>query len=151
MRLTVKESIAAPPARVFAVASDFAGAAENITGIKQVEMLTEGPVGFGTRFRETRVVYGREATEEMEVTEWVPDEHYALGCESHGSRYRSVFRFSPAADGGTEVEMTFEATPLTLFAKVMSVFMRAAVKGVAKCVEQDLRDIKAVAERGTTG
>ena len=147
MKLTIRESIAAPVDEVFAIASDFPHAAEFVSGITKVEMLTDGPVGVGTRFRETRVMYGREATEEMEVTGFEPPNSVTLGCESHGCRYRSVFTFEPTK-GGTDVRLEFEATPLTAFAKVMSFLMKPAIKGVAKAVEQDLRDIKSAAERG---
>ena len=47
---------------------------------------------------------------------------------------------------GTEVEMTFEATPLTLPAKMMSVLMRPMIKSVAKHCMQDLEDLKASIE-----
>lgn len=147
MKLTATQHVAAPVERVFGIAADFEGAADVIDGITRVEMLTDGPVGVGTRFRETRRMYGREATEEMEVSEFVPGERYALGCESHGCRYRTVFHFRPAGDG-TEIDMEFEATPQTFFAKVMSVLTRPAIKGIAKIVEQDLEDVKAAAERG---
>ena len=147
MKLAVTKRVAAPVERVFAIASDFAGAAETIGGITRVEMLTDGPVGVGSRFRETRRMHGREATEEMEVTELVPNERYALGCESHGCLYRTVFRFTPK-DGGTEVDMVFEATPQTLMAKIMSILTRPALKMIGKVVEQDLEDIKSAAEAG---
>lgn len=145
MKLTATKTIAAPVERVFAIAADFAGAPEVISGITRVEMLTDGPVGVGTRFRETRRLHGREGTEEMEVTEFEPNERYALGCESHGCLYRTVFRFVPAGEG-TEVDMEFAATPQTLVAKILSVVMRPAIKAVGKIVEQDLEDIKTAAE-----
>ncbi len=147
MKLTAKKLVAAPVDRVFAVAADFAGAADFIGGITRVEMLTDGPVGVGTRFRETRRLHGREGSEEMEVTEFEPNERYALGCESHGCLYRTVFRFRPTGEG-TEIDMEFAATPQTLFARIMSVIMRPAIKSVGKIVEQDLEDIKNAAERG---
>ena len=147
MKLTATQHVAAPVDRTFAVASDFAGAADNIDGITQVEMLTDGPVAVGTRFRETRRMHGREATEEMEVTEFEPNERYALGCESHGCLYRTVFHFTPK-DGGTEIDMVFEATPQTFFAKIMSILTRPAIKMIGKVVEQDLEDIKSAAEAG---
>ena len=145
MKLTASTSIAAPIDKVFTAAADFANAADVIDGIKKVEMLTDGPVGVGTRFRETRVMYGREASEEMEVTEFEPNERYALGCVSHGCLYRTVFRFAPT-DEGTDVDMEFAATPQTLIAKIMSILTRPAMKGIAKIVEQDLADIKRAAE-----
>ena len=108
-------------------------------------MLTDGPVRLGTRFKETRVMFGKEATETMEVVEFKPPHGYALGCQSHGCRYRSDFQFKPNA-GGTRVEMTFEATPRTLLARMMGFLTAPMIKGVAKCMEKDLEDLKASLE-----
>ena len=139
--ITIKKHIKAPLEQVFDRPADFPNAAKTVSGIERVEMLTDGPVGVGTRFRETRKFYKREATEEMEVTAFERPRCYALGSESHGCRYHSELRFH-AVDGGTDVEMRFQAEPLTGFAKVMSVLMRPMMKGVTKCLEQDLEDIK---------
>jgi len=62
MQFTLDKHIAAPPMRVFAAASDFRNAPQRIHGIKKVEMLSTGPVGVGTRFKETRVLFKKEAT-----------------------------------------------------------------------------------------
>ena len=99
MSVTISETIARPIEEVFAAATDFAGSVERIGGIEKVEMLSEGPVGLGTRFRETRTMFGREATEEMEVVEFEPPRRYVLGAESHGSRYRTEIRFAETGDG----------------------------------------------------
>ncbi|HKB15566.1 MAG TPA: SRPBCC family protein, partial [Planctomycetota bacterium] len=117
-----------------------------IKGIQRIEMLTEGPVRVGTRFKETRKMFGKEATVTMEVVTFDPPHGYALGAEDHGCRYRCEFKFTPHA-GGTRVEMTWEGTPLTFFSKVMGLLMAPMMKGMAsKCVEQDLTDLKASLE-----
>ena len=145
LSLSVESQIDAPIERVFELASDFAGAPERISGIVRMEMLTDGPVGVGTRFRETRVMFKREATEEMEVLEFDAPRRYVLGAESCGCRYRSEFTFTPQ-DGGTKVTMTFEGTPLTRMAKIMGFLMRPMAKVAAKEVCRDLADLKAAAE-----
>ena len=139
--VTIREQISASPERVFAVASDFANAPKAIPGILRVEMLTPGPVGVGSRFRETRKMFGKEASEEMTVAEIEPPRRYLLTAESHGSRYRTEFRFEPAA-AGTEVVMTFRGEPLTAFAKVMTFVMKPMIKSVAKLCARDLADLK---------
>ena len=48
--VTVTERIHAPIERVFAVFSDLHGASENIDGIEQLEVLTDGPIGAGHAF-----------------------------------------------------------------------------------------------------
>ncbi|MDH3284327.1 MAG: SRPBCC family protein [Acidobacteriota bacterium] len=143
--ISVRRHIAAPVDEVFARASDFARAPDVIEGIAKVEMLTGGPVGQGTRFRETRIMFGREAIEEMEVTAFDPPRRYALGCENHGCRYHSELRFTPSGSG-TDVEMSFDATPLTTIAKIMSLVMRPMMRSLAKTCLKDLDDLKSALE-----
>jgi hypothetical protein len=144
--ITLTRHVAAPPEKVFAVASDFRNAAGRLRGITKMELLTDGPVGVGTRFRETRVMFGREATETMTVTAFDPPRGYALGAESCGCRYHIEFRFTPK-DGGTDLEMRFEGRPLTLVAKVLGFLMGPMIsKNCAKESEKDLDDLKAAAE-----
>lgn len=147
---TIRKHVDAPREKVFEVASDFVNAAGFIRGITGIEMLTDGPVGVGTKFKETRVIMKREATEEMEVTAFDPPESYVLECESCGCRYRSEFRFTPSG-GGTDVEMTFEGKGLTVFAKVMSFIMRPMMKMCMKETGKDLDDVKAAAEGKRAG
>ena len=144
---SIRKHIKAPIEQVFARASDFAALAETIAGIERVEMLTDGPVGQGTRFRETRMMFGRESTEEMEVVEFEPPRRYALGCENHGCRYHSELRFEER-EAGTEVTMTFEAEPLTFFAKIMAFLTRPLLKSMMKACAKDLEDLKAAIESG---
>lgn len=53
---------------VFEAISDLEHAAERIGAIKEIEMLTDGPVGKGTRWRETRLMFGKECTESPNST-----------------------------------------------------------------------------------
>jgi len=64
----MEKYIEAPREVVFDAALDLHSAAENIGAITKMEVLTDGPIGLGTRFRETRVMFRKEATELMEIT-----------------------------------------------------------------------------------
>lgn len=143
--ITVERTIAAAPERVFAAATDIHHWAEIVPAIERVEVLTPGPMGVGTRFRETRKMMGREATEEMEVTGFSPPRSYVIGAQSHGCRYRTEFRFEPAGTG-TRVIMDFGAEPLTLTSKVLTVLMRPMMKKMAEMCAKDLDAIKAHVE-----
>ncbi len=127
------------PERVFQILTDFPNAAKNIGGIERVEMLTEGPVGPGTRFRETRVFMKKEATEEMEVVGWDPPRSYTLGAFSCGCDFRTQVSFVPEGDG-TRVTMDFESTPRTLAAKLSAPLGALMMGPMKKCIEQDLID-----------
>ena len=146
-RMSVSQDIAAPIETVFDRAADFPNAASTIEAITKMEMLTEGPIGVGTRFRETRVMFGREATEEMEIVEFDRPRGYRLHAESHGSRYLSGLSFEETA-GGTRVTMHFEGTPLTLMAKIMSFMMKPMMKKMVSICAKDLEDLKNAVENG---
>ena len=141
----INKQIEAPIETVFAALTDITSAPETISGITKMELLTNGPVGKGTRFRETRVMFGREATEEMEVTAFETPRRYVLGCENHGCRYRTEYLLTERG-GGTELSMEFDAEPLTLFAKVMSVLMKMMSKKMIETCGKDLDDLKVAIE-----
>ncbi|MEM7308261.1 MAG: SRPBCC family protein [Planctomycetota bacterium] len=145
---TLEREIGAPIERVFDASCDFRRAPEHIERIVHTEVLTDGPTRLGTRFRETRAMFGKEHTEEMEVVAFAPNQSYALGCESHGCRYHTELRFEPTGGerAGTKLSMTFQAEPLTLAAKVMSVLMRPMLKSCMKEMNHDLDDLKRVLE-----
>ena len=67
MLVRTERFVTRPVEDVFAVFTDLHRAAERIRGIERLEVLTDGPVGKGTRFRETRIMFRREATEEHRV------------------------------------------------------------------------------------
>lgn len=135
----------APPDRVFDVFTDFENAAENVSGIKRLDLLSKGPLGKGSRFRQTRVLSGREETEEMEVTDFRPGESYSVGGESHGARYAGTLKVKP--DGtGSKVEMRFTITPVSVFAKLMDFVAHGMIDSFKKAIQQDLEDLKKVAE-----
>lgn len=144
---TVTRHARAPVDKVFQRAADLRRAHETIPAIQKIEVLTEGPIRVGTRFRETRVVFGRAHTEEMEVVAMDPPRSYALRAESCGCLYDTRLDFRPS-DGGTEIAMTFQATPQTLFAKVMGVLMKPMLKKMTALCAQDLEALAAAAEKG---
>jgi hypothetical protein len=139
-------SINADRARVFEVFCDLANAAGNITAITKLEVL-EGPaqLNLGTRWRETRTMFGQEATEEMWVTGYEQDASYVAEAESRGTHYRSEYRFT-AEGNGTRVDTTFEGTPLSVGARVVSIFGVLFAGSAKKAMHQDLVDLKRVCE-----
>jgi carbon monoxide dehydrogenase subunit G len=145
LEMKCSRPVAAPPARVFEVVSDLRNTAGRVKGITKMEVLTEGPVRKGTRFRETRKMFGRDATEEMEITAFDPPRSYTMECKNHGCHYVSEFRVKPTA-AGSELELSFQARPLTFFAKVMGTLMRPLAKKLVASCSKDLDDLARVAE-----
>ena len=133
----------APPDRIWAVASDFANAAGRIKAITKVEVVTPGPVGSGTRFREWR---GRQVVD-MEVAAWSPPRSYSLRGYAMGTEFTSDIRCVP--DGtGTRLEMEVHVRPQTFGAKLLSPLLSLMSKVMVKSCAKDLGDIAAAAERG---
>lgn len=152
--ITVSETIRTPQAAVFAMASDIPGAAGRVKGINKVEVLSSaedspdnlGPVGRGFSWRETRTMMGKQATEDMTITEWSPPHGYTVEARSHGCHYKSLITVAPVDPGTTRLTMAFQATPETTMARIMMKLFRFMNKQVAKCLGDDLKDIKAACE-----
>jgi len=135
----------APPDRTWAVASDFANAASRIQAITKVEIVTPGPVGSGTRFREWR---GRQVVD-MEVAAWSPPRSYSLRGYAVGTEFTSEIRCVP--DGpGTRLEMEVHVRPKTFGAKLLSPLISLMSRVMVKSCAKDLGDIAAVAEGGNS-
>ena len=146
MKIQDSISINADRARVFEVFCDLENAAANIGAITKLEVLA-GPaqLNLGTRWRETRTMFGQEATEEMWVTEYEEGASYVAEAESRGTRYRSEYRFI-SEGSGTRVDMTFEGRPVSLGARLAGVIGVLFVGTAKKALHQDLVDLKRVCE-----
>ncbi len=145
-------SINAPVDEVFNRATDFGSLADMVGGITKVEVLTQGPTAVGTKFRETRVIFGKTATETMEVTAIEPSRMIELSAESCGNRYRTVHTFEPNGDGETLVKLNMHCTPMTAGAKIMGAVMTPLMKGtMRKLLENDMADLKRACERSAGG
>lgn len=144
---TMTKRVKGTPDRVFEVFSDFNNAADLVSGIERIEMLTDGSLDVGTRFRETRIMFKREATEEMEITAFEPGKSFTVHCESCGCTYDSTFRFAP--DGSeTTVDVEFLCRPVTFFARLLSPLAVVTMGPMKKCINKDLEELKAVVENG---
>jgi len=145
MHLQLSQKIDADPTLVFERATDLSVWVDDIQGIEKVELLTDGPVGVGTRFRETRVMFGKEATEEMEVTSFEPGKGWTLEAESCGAHYRTCIRFVPDG-GGTRVDWEMTSRAVTLGGKIFGCLGFFFTGTMKKCLARDLADLKQACE-----
>lgn len=139
--------VRADPARTWEVFADFDRAASRLPAILRLERVGETPWGVGARFRETRVVFRREATEEMEIVRWEPEVGYSVAAESCGTAFRTDVDFTPE-EGGTRVRMSFAARPLTLAAKLMSPLGKLMMKSCMKTFAEESAILAGIAEGG---
>ncbi|MEM7457627.1 MAG: SRPBCC family protein [Planctomycetota bacterium] len=149
MQFSVQQFVNAPLSEVFRRYADFENAAENLSGITNVEILTDGPVGKGTRFKETRVMFGRESTEELEITEFEQDRLYKVEAESCGAHFQTIFRSTIEGDA-TRVDVDMKTRSLTLFAKLMAPLGFLMAGTMKKCVTDDIDEIKQLCESSVT-
>lgn len=148
MKLSVSESIRAPIGEVFAALTDLESYADRIPAIQKVEVLTDGEVRVGTRFRETRVMFGKQASETMEFTELDPPRGYLLEAHSHGAHYLTRHTLTEQGDV-TVLEMSFEGRPETAMARVMTTLMGWMMKGsMRRALTADLAALKQSLEEG---
>jgi len=144
-QVTVERRVAAPAGRVWEALTDIEGSPRVISGIEHVEMLSEAPFGVGTRWRETRRVFGKEAIEEMYVTACEPPERYVVEADSRGVHYTSEFTLTPEEDdaGTTTVRLTLDSeTEKKRLSGTMGKFLGGiGSKAVAKSLFKDLEDV----------
>ncbi len=94
LTLELVETIAAPPAVVWAELTDIAEWSSWMPNLVRLDMLGDTTVGVGTRFRETRKMFGRDATEVFEVTHAQPPHELELHVDGReGSSRRGIYRF----------------------------------------------------------
>ena len=132
----------ASPETVFRAVSDLDHFSRAVPQIDRIEILSESTAGVGTRFRETRLVGGRETASELEVAELVEKERVRYASDTFGTRWNSTFAVAPSGDG-TRLTMTIEGQPYRLLSRLATPLMRFLT---AKGVAADMKGIKAYAE-----
>ncbi len=144
-KFSMSEHIAAPLEIVFEIASDFRHAPDHIQGIESLKVLTDGPIRAGSRFRETRILFGKESTEEMEITRFDAPHNYVVESDSCGGHFCFEYRFV-GDSRGTKVLLEVEIHALSFLAKLMSPLSRLMMGPMKKCLAADLQDVKIEAE-----
>ena len=137
----MNEWIARHPKEVF----DFLTASENapkvVPSVKGMLKLTEGPVRVGTRYRETRIMNGREAHAELEIVDFEPNQKYSMKNVTDGIETIYRYRFNSEKDG-TRVELVCE-----LSARGIKKLMLPLVASILKKEDGDhLQRLKKVME-----
>ena len=101
----------------------------------------------GTRFRETRVMFGKEATEEMWVTEFVPNRSMTIRADGCGCEYTTVYTFEDRG-AATHVRLEMTIRPGTFLAWLMIPLGWIMTPFMRKCFAQDMEDLGTALEGG---
>lgn len=150
MDLIVAREVDAPAQRVWDVITDLDAAPDVLSGVERVERL-DGGHGFdvGTRWRETRTMFGKQASEEMAVTAIEPPRRYTVVADSGGTAYTSTFAVAPLGDHRCRLTMGFSAQSTGVVGRVLAATVgRLFLGSTRKALERDLDDIAAAVEAG---
>ena len=144
----IQRTIAAPADKVFAAVADVRQFSRAVENIERVEFVSDTRTGLGTRFRETRIMRGREATVELEITEFAAPERVRFLSEAGGVKWDTVFTVAAARGGSTRLTLVMEATPLTFAARLMVPLMKCMVR---KAIAADMDAVKVYCEGSSGG
>lgn len=103
--MAFKESvyIDAPVETVFGIITNFEHAPSIMKTVVKTEKLTDGPIGVGTKIKEVRNINGKAAEAELLVSEFIPNEKYAVTNDSFGMTVEYHYEFA-AKEMGTTVD-----------------------------------------------
>lgn len=140
IRVQVSHQFSAPPERVFQALTELDRAGDWMPGHVSAVRLGGDGFGVGTRWRETRKMFGREATEEFEVIEMDPPRRLGLRVDgtkgaSKRGEYLFTYRLTPR-DGGTDVVLDGEIRGL---GKVWELFGRLMAGPFRKAIVKDMQ------------
>ena len=146
--IQVSRGVKAPASVVWGIITDIEGSVDTIAAIEKVEILSGGhEFGLGTTWRETRTMFGRQATEVMEVTEVVEGESYVVVARPDSANYRTAMSILPTGETACTVSMEFGANPKGRMTRFMGATMGKMFEGATrKAFQADLDDIAMAAE-----
>ncbi len=146
--LTVSRLVRAPRERVWSALTDLDGLPSVLRGVVRVEVLSGGGYAVGTRWRETRKMFGKDETQTLEVAECDPPRSTSVTSRQAGVDYRTTYDLEPV-DDGTMVTVCLGAShpDFNLLQRLTStVFGRVGAAITTRLLAQDLADIAASVE-----
>ena len=141
-RMIVTRTIEAPIDLVFTTVADITQFSEAIPHIVKVEFLSDVKFGVGTRFCETRLMKGKEATTELEVTKYIENNRVRIVADSHGTVWDTLFSVT-SENESTELTLTMDANAYKLLPRIMN---RLIFGMIQKAVAQDMDSVKEFCE-----
>jgi uncharacterized membrane protein len=153
METRVSRVVAAPAQQVWEVVTDLEASPAVMTAIDHVERLDDRPgFGVGTRWRETRTMFGKQATEEMEVTAVDAPHGYTVVAVNGSTTYTSTITVTPLGSERCELAMSFAGRSSGLVGRVLVATVGRLFAGATRrSLQQDLEDIAAHVERTGSG
>lgn len=143
--ILITRQINAPVAFVFETIADIRNFSKANPKIAKIEFLTQQQLGEGTRFLETRTMNGREATIELEVTQYIENDLVRIVSDEGGTVWDTVFTVVDEGNS-TKLEMMMEARPYKFLARMMCKLIRGSI---VKAIETDMDAVKKYCEESS--
>jgi ribosome-associated toxin RatA of RatAB toxin-antitoxin module len=130
--------------RTFMVLSDIGHMDEVIPDITAVEMLTKGPVGEGTRFRETRICNKKPQTMELWISQYDHQQRrMAIECKSMGGLFRTEILVIQMQDDRCEITMEMTVKMQGILASGVWLLIGAMTRRIlSKALQKDLKHVR---------
>jgi hypothetical protein len=143
-----------PPSAVWGVLIDLEGLPRVRRHVSSAQVLTPGPFGVGTRWRETRRGRGGATTIDMTVETVLPDEGYEAAGTIGDTTCRLTFHLVRRAPGATMVVSTFDVespVPASVVRRTAEMAFGTRTARVFRAqMADDLADVERAARAATT-
>jgi uncharacterized membrane protein len=140
--VTVETVIERPPEQVAAFAMDPANDRRWIGALESVRVLTDGPVGPGTRVERVASFLGRRIEYVNEVVEYEPGRRLAMRSVKAPFPMTVTYDFEPAPSGATTARIRAGGDSGGFYALAGPLLGRMVRRGIAR----DLRTLKSTLE-----
>lgn len=142
MTVTVCGEIDAPRERVWQLITDIDRWADTISGIISVDIIERPDDGvIGLKWREERMMFGKNAFETMRISAAEPGHWYETTAENHGTIYNTRVTVEDS-NSKSLLTMQFSVQPVTIAARLMSLMSFMFNGTIRKMLEKDLQDIR---------
>lgn len=139
-------TIKARKAEVWAAITDITHFAQRLRGVDKIEIVEPPVIGLlGLKWKETRMLFGKEATVEKWITEAKENTYYMTRAEQDGFVFITTNRIS-GSEGSVTLTGIHETQPQGFAARLKSLPMVFFKGMIRKAILQDLHDFKVAAE-----
>lgn len=143
MRIFLEEvTIKAPLEMVFETISNPTGFQKASPQIQNIEFLSEQHAGEGTRFKETRIMRGKEVSTILEITEFEKNDFVRMVSEAGGTTWDTLFSVEDEKKG-VRLRMQMTAIPNNFLARMANNMIGGIVR---KGIRADMKRVKEFCE-----
>ncbi len=123
IKIELSIDINRPVEEVFAYVTDPANDAKWQDGVIESRLVSDGPMGVGSKIRDVRKLLGRQIESELEVTEYIPNKLFSLKVASGPLPFEMRQTFHPSGEG-TRIDLVAEGEPAGVFKLASGAFKK---------------------------